>query len=941
MTICSECGFDNPRRWVACARCGRLLGPRLSARDRYTDAAWDAHTTRRAAAPLPEVFDAPDEVTLHTATRSDARPLLGQERALSTVRANLATAFEQGRATLTFVEGAAGSGRTRLLERASELAAKNYAHARVRYAAVRNAEEGPYAPFSRLLLERFDITPASSPSLVREDMLRTVQRALPDSDAEHCAELTQLLGHIAGVPFPDGPSLKRLEVSPLELRERAPLALSRLLASDCSHCCLLVLLDDMHRAEADAWHVLETLLATRAPIAFVVSGDDSCSSWVQRLTAHAHCAVAPLRPLGDQELGELVRTLLPRLRELPETFIAALRHRSRGNPSAVIELVRALEDRGLFQDVLDPGELAEPALQVDLDRLEHGELPLSMSDAIRARLTALEPTELAVIQYASIVGELFWDGALLALLRSEESPMPEPDEPLGLFRDATDEARLQQSLAALEARRFIARIATADVPGLSEYTFQFAGARAIVYAEQPEAVRVRRHAVVARWMTLANGLPAEGLPAALARHLQRAGLPARAAEAYLRAADEESARLRTSMALRHAEHALPLIAADELPLRVRALHKQGSLLTTLGRYDEAHAVFGAIVQLAFQIGARGTGAAALNRIARIHRQRGEHARALAYLQEALALFRAAHDQRGVASTLDDLAQVLRLLGDLPRALSAANEALSIRSAGQDARGRAVSLNTLGFIELDRGNFEAAEHHLSGALAIRESIADHEGAVQTRIGLGKLELQRGRMQEALRTFGSALDSAREIGSRRFQCHLMNHLAETHLASGEHERAEQLLFEARELALGMRDQRALSEIQRNLGLVALSRSDPQASQQLSAALALAREYGTREGLALAHRGLARLHARTLFDQGAGSPADAESSFRESIRIFEECGSAHELARTQAELGFHLAERGATPRAREALERAFETMKRLRLPELARVSETLEQL
>jgi tetratricopeptide (TPR) repeat protein len=945
VSTCLECGFENPRRWIGCARCGRLLGPRFFASDALSGTL-ETRTTRRGPWPsFPEgespAEDAPSETDslalMRAPTLTDARPLFGQNTVLDAVRVQIAEAFVQWRATATLISGTAGSGRTRVLERASEFAAQHYPNVRVFYAACRNHEEGPYAPFSWLLLERFGITPASSPTTVREEMLLTVKRALPGAEPEVIAEAAHLLGHVAGVPFPGSEALERLASSPHELRERAAIALGQLLESDCGSGTLLVLLDDMHHAESDAWQVLETLIRTHAKIAFVISGDASLEARLPALLEHARSSFVELQPLGDSDVAELVKSLLPSLHETPEPFVSALRHRSRGNPSALTELVRALEERGLFKST--------PAgLEVDLEKLARGELPLTMGDAIRARLAGLTPVELAVIQHASVVGELFWDGAVLALARSERAGS-DTAEPLSVWTHGTDEAQLAVALRVLEAKRFVVRLGMSAVPGLSEYTFQFAGARAVVYSELPQDTRERWHATVAHWMTLATGLPAEGLSAALARHFERAGSPVRAAESYLRAADEERARLRTSMALRHVERALPLVAAHEVQLRIRVLHEHGSLLTTLGRFDEAHAAFAEIVRLAFRVSARGTGAAALSRIARIHRQRGEHTAALAHYEQALALFRAADDGRGVASTHDDLAQVHRLLGQLERALTSAQEALAIRSRGTDARGQAVSRNTLGYIEIDRGNFADAKAQLEAALAIRLSIGDHEGAVQTRMGLGKLAFFQGRMRDALRIYTQALDSARELGSQRLQSHLLNHLAEAHLAGGSPETAQELLIEAQRVAMHLRDQRGLSEIQRNLGLVALARSDPAADQQLSAALELARECGTRQSVALAHRSLGRLKAKESaqddLPEVADAPAPAETSFRESIRIFEECGSLHELARTQAELGFHLAERGAIEGAKEALTQASITMKRLSLPELSRVAERLASL
>jgi tetratricopeptide (TPR) repeat protein len=821
-----------------------------------------------------------------------------------------------------------------LLERASEIAARQWFSARVMYAACRSRDEGPYAPFSRWLIERFGVTPASSPSQVRAEMLSSVAEVLPNTSTEDARDITHLLGHIAGVPFPSSALLTSLEGSPLELIERASAALSSLLEGDARTRPMLLLLDDMQRAESEAWSVLSTLLSANAPLAIIVSGDESVAAQVAKLAPLAPTATARLRPLGDAEVSELVIALVPGLRHTPESFVEALRHRSRGNPSALRELMRVLDERGLFKRTADGVEL-------DLPRFEHGDLPLTMADAVRARLAALDPFERTVMEWAAVVGEMFWEGALLAIGRSETSTWARVDDPILRWTEGQDEIRLIEALRRLEQKRFIVGIAESQVPGLSEYTFHVAGARGVIYGELTEEVRKQRHGIVARWMTLASRLPEEGLAASLGQHLERAGQPVRAAQAYLKAASEERSRLRTTMALRYATKALALASTNDFAPRLEALHEHGSLLTTLGRYDDAYASFKELVDLAWQLGARGPAGAALNRLARIHRQRGEHARALEYLRCALLLFRAAEDERGVASTYDDLAQVHRTLGNLEPALSAAREALASRRASHDARGEAVSLTTIGFIELDQGDFDSAESHFAAALNISNRIGDHEGAIQTQIGLGKLAFFQGRTTEAAALYSAALDSAREMNNRRFQSHLLNHLAETQLALGQSDAAHALLHEARGLALSLRDQRALSEIEHNLGQLALQRSDPAAEQQLTSALALAHEYGTREAIALAQRGIARMRARTLFDQTGRSMADAEAIFRESIRVFDECGNVREAARTRAELGYHLIERGAGPRAKEALSEAYAAMKRLSLPDLTKVGETLAQL
>jgi tetratricopeptide (TPR) repeat protein len=580
-------------------------------------------------------------------------------------------------------------------------------------------------------------------------------------------------------------------------------------------------------------------------------------------------------------------------------------------------------------------------------RFERGELPLTLNDAVRARLAVLPAHELTVMQWAAVVGELFWDGALLAIARFESArPAPQID-PILRWTQAQDELRLAEALEQLELKGFVVRLGDPVRPGLCEYTFPVAGTRSIVYAELPESSCRTRHAIVARWIRLATPLAKEGMAATLGLHLERAGQAAEAARAYLAASAEERARLRTTMALRYAQKALSLTAADETGGRIEALHEVGSLLATLGQYPQATAAFSEIVELAWKLGARGPAGAALNRLARIHRQRGEHGSALEYLHRALLLFRDAHDERGIASTYDDMAQVHRSLGDLEPALGAAEQALAARRSMQDARGESVSLTTIGLIELDRGRLALARQHFEAALDVRQrgEVSDPEGVLHTEIGLGRLEFHEGSPPRAIERFAVALERAREMNHRQLQSRLLLCLGEAQLALGAIERAQQLLLEARALAGSLRDQKALTEVELQLGLCALAHDDGSAPQKLTAALTLAREHGTRETIATAHRAVARVRARTLFDQERADASEdasaAESSFRESIRIFEESGNLREAARTRAELGYHLVERGAGERARAALGEAYAALKPLALPDLARVTETLEQL
>ncbi|MFK7992411.1 MAG: tetratricopeptide repeat protein [Sandaracinaceae bacterium] len=861
-------------------------------------------------------------------------PVVGQSAAQQAIHTGLEMAFVSKEPTLVVLEGERGSGKTRLLFHASEVAARMDDQVRVFYGACRpQGSDGYYAPFGRLLLERFGVTPASSPSVVREKMAEVVAEALGSADEIAIGETTQLLGHLAGVPFPKSQFL-RADEDPEELRQRAAGALTDFLEGDARVQPLLILLDNMHGAEEDGWELVEAALLARGPIAVVVAGDVPVLERAGSVEAPGGKAVGPIAPLSEPEVAAFIQSLLPNLFDAPEPLVDALTHRSKGNPSAVRELLFALVEAKLFLKV-------DGALVADVARLSEGTLPVKMEDAVRGRIARLDPLELATVERASVVGEVFTDRCLLAMMRGERGAPGDSTDPVTIWPDDEDEAALALALGRLEQKGFVERGEHADIAGTIEYRFLHSDTRELLYDEQAAELRTQRHETVAHWLSIVIEVSRQGMAALAAPHLEKAGLAARAGRAYLEAAHAEQQRLHTQAATRHAEKALELIEPTDVARRIDALHVYGSLLTTLGRYDEARTVFIEMLEMSWRIAARNKGGAALNRLGRIHRQRGEDGQALAVLERGLQLFRAAGDLRGVASSLDDLAQVARLRGDIDTAFAAASEALEIRRSHADVRGESVSLMTLGTIEYARGDIERAERLFESAREIRETIGDRAGVMQVYNALGAVAFDRGDPERAEGCWRAALQEARKMGDRHTQTFLLNNLGEVLRTSGQAESAQELLVEARELAHSLRNRRAMAEVERNLGLNALRMGADDAEPVLMRALALAEEYGSLEAIGLAHRAIGQLRAQTLFDDKGEVSRRAEESCLASIDTFRDIGNELEASRSLAQLGFHLIERGDMDSAKDRLREARAIMRRIGLAELKKVESTLEDL
>jgi tetratricopeptide (TPR) repeat protein len=863
-------------------------------------------------------------------------PLIGQGEAAEALRTGTERAFTVGTPTLVALQGERGAGKTRLLVYASEFAARIAPDVRILYGTCREGgTDGSYAPFSRLVLERFGVTPASAPSAVRAQMLQTVGDILQWDDAIRTAETTHLLGHLAGVPFPDSPFLTRLQEQPDELHRRTVSAVRALLEGDAQRRPVLLLIDDFHHAEQEAWDVLRELAQAEAHLALVLAGSSPLAEWAEQAAPEGGFAAGPIAPLGESEVASMLHVLLPSLQYVPEPLVAAVTHRSGGNPSAVRELVFALQEAGIFRET-DDGEL-----EVDLAQLESGELPVSMTDATQARLARLDPFEHATLARAAVVGERFWEGALIGQMRSEREPPGDQQDPVSIWPHDEDADALLAALDRLQEKGFLVESEMSDLPGTRELHFAIPAARTLLYERQDEELRTARHAAVARWLSLVGQLHREGVAAMIAPHLEKAEQPSRAGRAYLEAAVYEHAQLRTTTALRYVEQALQLLPQEDVVRRVEALHEHGSLLTLVGRYDEAIDAFTQMLRHAWNIGARGKGGAALNRIARVHRHRGEDAEARRHLDRALELFRAAGDLRGVAASLDDLAQLQLRQGELDPALEATHEALEIRRAHGDQRGEALSLHTIGLVELSRGELDVAEQTFRQAAELRRAIGDHEGTLRSENALGALALERGDPDTAIASWRAALEQARAMADRQSECVLLDNLGEALRLTGRYEQSEQTLAEAKSLADTLGDRRTLADVERNRGLLALARGQDGAEELLADARELAEHYGGAEATALAHRAIGALRAQTLFDSEGETDRRAEESFLTSIDLFRELGNEKEAARSLAELGRHLIERGDLETARERLHEARAIMRRIGLADLKRVDSTLAEL
>ena len=478
--------------------------------------------------------------------------------------------------------------------------------------------------------------------------LSAATAALVPADTER-EWLTGRLAPLVGLPSPEGAALRSESFS----------AWRRFLEAMASTFPLVVVFEDLHWADPALLEFVEHVTDWSTDVPMLVL----CTSRPELYERHPgwgggkrnFTAISlPLLPAG--EAAELVAALAARA-ELPAEDTAAVLERSGGNPLFAEELVRMRRDLGAGDgDGTAPG--SEEAF------------PETLQAIIAARLDTLPPEFKALVQDASVVGRVFWSGAVAAI---------------GGFDPADTEDRLHE----LTLRELIRPARVSSVRDQVEYSFWHVLIRDVAYSEIPRADRASKHLATADWLEDLGGERVADHAEQLAHHYERALAFARMAglrdglpeiEAKARSAFEMAGERALALELTRAEEffrrALDL-APRGTPERPGLLARTAEAAASDGRFEEAKAEFDeAIGEFRSQGRPVGEGDAMV-RLANILWALGEAERSRMLLDRALGLLRSEPEGPELANCYAEIASERMAAGRLEEVREWADRALEL------------------------------------------------------------------------------------------------------------------------------------------------------------------------------------------------------------------------------------------------------------------------
>ena len=825
------------------------------------------------------------------ARRALTSTMVGRDRELEDLSRAFARAAEDRSCLLFTILGAAGEGKTRLVE--EFLSTVDGSGSVVRGRCLPYGEGITYWPVAEAVREALGVQAFDPP----ERVTARLDDALAGD--EHARAIAGRLGEILG--FGEG----------LAAAEETPWAIRRFLEILAAQRPLVAVWEDIHWAEPAFLDCVNHVVdwSRDAPIMMLCTARpeflDSRSDWGG---GKLNASTLLLRPLDPKDSAELIANLLGGA-GLADQALDRITEAAGGNPLFVEQLLSMLIDDGVL--------VRQNGGWTALGDLSSVSVPPSVAALLAARLERLSDDERRTIECASVIGKEFYADAVGYLL----------PEPLG-----PSASQLIMSLV----RKELVRSERSGALGDDAFRFRHILIRDSAYQAIPKERRAELHDGFADWIAHVGGERAEEADEIMGYHLEQAfryrealgPLDEDALELGRRASQRLAAAGRRALARHDARAVINLLGRAESLLdpssaaRVSLLPDLAIALWNGGQVDEAKAIVEEARVRAEELGmpelamhATLAGSFVSSDVTTSSEIRGPSRsdrpfdQIRADSERAILMFEASGDERGLARAWHLIAGVEWDLGHAGAQLAALERAL-------EHAGRVGA------------PFETAEVLLSvtsaivrGPTPVTEGIAKSEQFVRDFPGNRVVEAYMDHATAHLRARLGEFDAAREA-SDRYRAFLLD----TGQMIG-YWRSAELRFDVEMLAGDTEAARAVAEKgyvallekgdrwpylgaflgQARLALGQMEEAAEVAEVAASSAIAVERALGL--GV------LAQVRARE------GDGVTAEKLIREAVEIVERTDFLFDRGTVQLDLAEVMDAVGRAGEARMALDRAFQ--------------------
>ncbi|HEV8682049.1 MAG TPA: adenylate/guanylate cyclase domain-containing protein [Actinomycetota bacterium] len=398
-------------------------------------------------------------------------PLVGRDAEMDLLSSLSDRVVSEGRPHLVTIYGDPGVGKSRLVaEFVARVEEQQPSPTVVRGRCLPYGEGVTFWPVAEILKGLAGVLDTDPPELALKKIGKLGREFLTPEVATDPRRATAALAFTVGI---EDPSIVFRDLPPREVQTETHAAWRSFFSALSKERPLVVIVEDIHWAGSAMLDLLDDLAEhVEGPVMFVCPTrpelTDRQAEWGG---GKRNFSSISLLPLSAAESERLVG-LLVAVEDLPEQLRRRILDRAEGNPFFLEEIVRQLVDEGRL--VPEDGRWRITGDLVDIA------IPDTIQAVLAARIDLLQQDDKRALQFAAVVGRVFWPGPVEILLGRTEG--------------------LEDTLDRLERKELVLSRLGSSMAGQREYIFKHVLTRDVAFESLPRRERAAAHRLLAGWI---------------------------------------------------------------------------------------------------------------------------------------------------------------------------------------------------------------------------------------------------------------------------------------------------------------------------------------------------------------------------------------------------------------------------------------------------------
>jgi len=686
-------------------------------------------------------------------------PCVGRERELVMLEGYFAECVADDVARVVLVTAPAGVGKSRLrYELLRTLSHRGDPHEVWTSRGDPMRAGSPFGLLAQIIRAAAGAPDGEPPRVQREKIRARVARRVPSRDV---VRVTQFLAEILGVSMPeeDDVQLRAARHDPILMGDQMRRAFEDWLAAECAEQPIVIVLEDLHWGDLPSVKFVDSALRTLVdrPLMVLALARPEVKDLFPDIFAERGVQELRLKELSKKASEKLVRQVLGET--TTDDVVAQIVQTAGGNAFYLEELIRSASMPWVG---VPTASRSRPRAS-----LSPVALPETVLTMVQARLEALEPEARRVLRAASVFGQTFWRGGVVALLAGE----------------GDSDTHVTAWLDELCVREIVTLRDQTKFRGETEYIFRHSFVAEAAYSMLTDKDRTIGHRVAAHWLEKVG----ESEAVVLAEHLERGGEPKRAITFYRRAAAQALEGNDLAACLARADSGIACGAEGEV----------------LGRLSL--------------------------RKAEAHRWRGENAQAKTCAERALELLPRGGRRWFLAA--GEAVEACARLGSEADLHRAVDELCDVSSAGQLTAPHLVALTRAACVLMQAGNYPSADDLLRTIDAAYEQSKKDEEDPLSVANVYRTRAYRaqvaGDAASALSLYNVAISHFEQAGDTRAACRHLVSAAAACIELGAYTDADRALRDALASAERMGLSGVTASAWHHMGMLMARLGDPRAA------------------------------------------------------------------------------------------------------------------